>query len=254
MGGGNGARVPGPVGTDTSAGASPNGLPTRPSSLLSGTGPSGGSQDDGLACYMPEIDELLRQRNLVLEHALLDAAEAYYKAGDIRWFFAYSHGMITKQINRNLAIFEDPNSLLLLNIHFAEEFVRAIDGGGHERWKQAFQVCHALQEHGEYVPGQVEACAARMADVHIHVDLVAALRDVGCISARDYGNMLVFVNRGALAATNKLRGHLIGTAATMIMQIVGPLVDLDVKAWRNAAFEAACGRKVPDPDSPFPVP
>jgi hypothetical protein len=73
---------------------------------------------------------------------------------------------------------------------------------------------------------------------------------VGCISPRDYGNMLVFVNRGALAATNKLRGRVIGTAATMIMQIVGPLMDLDVKAWRNAAFEA-CKRKVPDPDSQF---
>jgi hypothetical protein len=233
---------------------SPSGSPTRASSLVCGSGPAGLDEYEGLACYMPEIDDLLRQRNLVLERALLDAADAYYAAEDIRWFFAYSHGMITKQINRNLAIFEDPNGLLTLNIHFAEEFVRAIDGGGHERWKEAFRVCHALQEHGEYVPGQVEACAARMADVHIHVDLVAALRDVGCISARDYGNMLVFVNRGALAATNKLRGHIVGTAATMIMQIVGPLMDLDVKAWRNAAFEAACGRKVPNPDSPFPVP
>ena len=162
--------------------------------------------------------------------------------------------MITKQINRSLSIFEDPNSLLLLNIHFAEEFVRAIDGGGHERWRQAFRVCRALQNNGTLVVGEVEACAARMADVHIHVDLVAALRDVGCISPRDYGNMLVFVNRGALAATNKLRGRVIGTAATMIMQIVGPLMDLDVKAWRNAAFEAACGRTVPNPDVPFPVP
>jgi hypothetical protein len=99
----------------------------------------------------------LRQRNLVLEQALLNAADAYYADEDIRCFFAYSHGMITKQINRNLAIFEEPNSLMLLNIHFAEEFVRAIDDGGHERWKQAFRICQALQEHGEYVPGQVEA-------------------------------------------------------------------------------------------------
>jgi hypothetical protein len=224
----------------------------RASSLLCGPGPAG-AEFEGLACYVPEIDELLRQRNLVLEKALLDAADAYYAAEDIRWFFAYSHGMITKQINRNLAIFEDPNSLMLLNIHFAEEFVRAIDGGGHERWKQAFRACRALQDNDTLVVGEVEACAARMADVHIHVDLVAALRDVGCVSPRDYGNMLVFVNRGALAATNKLRGRVIGTAATMIMQIVGPLMELDVKAWRNAAFEAACGRPVPNPDVPFPV-
>lgn len=244
--------MPGPLGL-SSSGASASGSPRRASSLVCGFGPAGLAEYEDFACHRPEINELLRQRNLVLERALLDAADAYYAAEDIRWFFAYSHGMITRQINRNLAIFEDPNSLLTLNIHFAEEFVRAIDGGGHERWKQAFRACRALQDNGTLVLGEVEACAARMADVHIHVDLVAALRDVGCISARDYGNMLVFVNRGALAATNKLRGQVIGTAATMIMQIVGPLLDLDVKAWRNAAFEAACGRLVPDPDSPFPA-
>lgn len=249
MGGG---RVPGPIGMDDSGASGTLGPGTRSSDLVCAPGPTGVNHAAD-ACYPPDIDELLRRRNLVLERALLDAAAAYYADEDIRWFFAYSHGMITKQINRNLGIFEDPNSLLRLNIHFAEDFVRAIDGYGHDRWKQAFRACRALQDNGTLVIGEVEACAARMADVHIHVDLAGALREVGCISARDYGNMLVFVNRGALAATNKLRGRVIGTAATMIMQIVGPMMDLDVKAWRNAAFEAACGRSVPDPDSPFPM-
>ena len=46
---------------------------------------------------------------------------------------------------------------------------------------------------------EAEMCGAAMANVHIHVDLANALREVGCISPQDYGNMLVFVNRGSLA-------------------------------------------------------
>lgn len=199
------------------------------------------------------IDPLMQERNYVIEKALLDGADAYYKAADLRWFFAHAHGMITKQINAHLATFEDPNALLKLNIHFAEEFIRAIDGQAHQFWKNAFRICAALQKNEMALAGEAEACGAAMAKVHIHVDLANALREVGCISPRDYGNMLVFVNRGSLAALVRLRGRTLGAAQAMLVQIGAPMMNLEVKAWRNAVFEASCAAKVPDPTMQFPL-
>jgi hypothetical protein len=193
------------------------------------------------------IDPLLRERNRAIERALLDAAEAYLARADLRWFFAYAHGMITKQINENLSSFREPNALLTLNIHFAEEFIRAIDGQGHEFWVKAFHLCAALQKSETALLMEAEMCGAAMANVHIHVDLANALRHVGCIPSGDYADMLVFVNRGSLAALVRLRGKAVGAGEAMLQQIAAPMMNLEVKAWRNAVFEAMCKSKVPDP-------
>ena len=216
--------------------------------VLDTPGPTGvNDHGDQLSQCRIQIDAVLQERNRVIEAALLEGSEAYYKREDLRWFFAYAHGQITRQINANLSLFQDPNALLRLNIHFAEEFVRAIDGQPHDLWKRAFKVCMSLQRNETMLFMEAEMCGAAMANVHIHSHLANALRDVGCISAQDYGNMLVFVNRGSLAALVRLRGRAIGAAEAMLNQLAAPMLELEVKAWRNAVFEAACHTRVPDP-------
>jgi len=221
-------------------------------------GPIGTNRDYGQcvaggAAASVWIDPMLQERNRLIEETLLESAEAYYRAGDLRWFFSLAHATITQQINANLAIFEQPNPLLRLNIHFSEAFVRAIDGHGSDLWEDAFRLCQALEENKSIFIPEAEVCASRMAAVHIFVDLSAALREAGCISPADYGNMLVFVNRGSLAAQVRLRGRAVGAAEAVLQQLICPLVDLDVKAWRNAVFMAACQAPVPDPARPFPT-
>jgi hypothetical protein len=216
--------------------------------VLDTPGPTGvNDHGDHLSQCRIRIDPVLLERNRVIEAALLDGAEVYYQKEDLRWFFSYAHAQITRQINANLTMFQNPNALLQLNIHFAEEFVRAIDGQPHELWKEAFAICASLQRNPMIFIPEVEICGARMANVHIHVDLANALREVGCISPQDYGNMLVFVNRGSLAALVRLRGRPLAAAEAMFNQLMAPLLELEVKAWRNAVFEAACHVRVPDP-------
>jgi hypothetical protein len=99
--------------------------------------------------------------------------------------------------------------------------------------------------------GEVEFCGAAMANVHIHMDLASALEEVGCIPPEDYGNVLIFVNRGALAALVRLRGRAIGAAQLMFGQLAAPWVNFEVKVWRNAVYENACGINVPDPTPGF---
>jgi hypothetical protein len=193
-------------------------------------------------------------RNRVIEQDLLNSVEALYRAGDLRWFFSYAHGMITQQINRNISAFQRPNALMRLNIHFAEAFIRALDAQPHEVWKRAFRLCQALERGASATSalvGEAELCGAAMANVHINVDLTAALREVGCIPPADYGNMLVFVNRGSLAALIRLRGRTLGAAEAMLQHIAAPLVNLEVKAWRNAAFESLCNASVPSVEASF---
>jgi Family of unknown function (DUF5995) len=200
------------------------------------------------------VDPCLLAKNRELEQRMLSAADRYYAQQDFRWFFAYAHGKITEQINMHLSAFQRPNALLRLNIHFAQEFIKAVDGEPHEQWKKAFRVCKAFERGSAdtaFLVGEVELCGAAMANVHIHIDLAAAIRDVGCIPQSDYGNMLVFVNRGALAATVRLRGKTIGVAETILSQLTAPLVDLEVKSWRNAVYENACYATVPAVESDF---
>jgi hypothetical protein len=218
-------------------------------------GPVGGPQSfAGAKPGTETIDYILMNRNRVIEQDLLNSAESLYKAGDLRWFFSYAHGMITQQINRNISAFQRPNALLRLNIHFAEEFIRALDAQPHEVWKRAFRLCQVL-EHGtsetSALVGEVEFCGAAMAKVHINIDLAAALREVGCIPPADYGNMLAFVNRGSLAALVRLRGRALGAAEAMLQHVVAPLANLEVKFWRNATFEGICNVSVPSVEAGF---
>jgi hypothetical protein len=227
--------------------------------------PSPGPIGCDLATYGPQtfhpaivgserIDPCLESRNMDIEKGLLDAAESYYKQEDFRWFFAFAHGKITQQINNNLGAFQRPNALIRLNIHFAEEFLRAIDGLPHQAWKRAFRVCQSLQNASQntaILVGELELCGAAMANVHIHVDLAAAIREVGCIPPDDYSNMLVFVNRGALAAVVRLRGIVLGSLETVFQRFAEPIVKLEVKAWRNAVYEGACYMMVPEVGQDF---
>jgi hypothetical protein len=200
------------------------------------------------------IDQWLIARNMHIEQGLLRAADEYYASGDFRWFFSYAHGEITRQINRNLERLQRPNALLRLNMHFAEEFLRAIGGQSHDGWKRAFRVCQSLRDASadtSLLAGEIEFCGAAMANVHIRMDLSVALNEVGCIPPGDYGNMLVFVNRGSLAALTRLRGRALGAAEAMLQQLVAPMIDLEVKAWRNAVYNSACNATVPDPTPGF---
>jgi hypothetical protein len=197
------------------------------------------------------VDPSLLRRNRVIQKYLFDAADAYYAKEDLRWFFAYAHAMITLQINDNVGLFQRPNELLRLNMHFAEEFLRAVGHQEHRFWKHAFKLCQLLQDNPSVLVPEFELCAAQMASVHIHVDLAAAVREVGCVPPSDYGNMLILVNRGSLAAQVKLRGQRKGTAEALLQQLMAPLVNLDVKEWRNAVYTAACNSPVPDPETSF---
>jgi hypothetical protein len=200
------------------------------------------------------IDPCLEAMNRDIEHRMLKAADDYYAKEDFRWFFTYAHAKITEQINTNLTAFQRPNALLRLNMHFAEAFLRAIAGESHEKWKKAFGVCKAFEKGAAstaFLVGEVELCGAAMANVHIRIDLADAIRDVGCLPPADYANMLVFVNRGALAATVRLRGKVAGVAETILSQLMAPVVDLEVKTWRNTVYQNACNALVPDVEPAF---
>ena len=210
----------------------------------------------GPQCFAPAVpgsepvDDVLRFRNLQIEAGLLSDADEYYRNGDLRWFFAYAHGQITKQINANLDKFQRPNALIRLNIHFAEQFIRAVGGQPHADWQRAFRKCAALQRSAtdtSALAGEAEFCGAAMARVHIEIDLGAALEEIGCIPPQDYGNMLVFVNRGSLAALSRLRGRVVGASEAILQRFVAPLVDLEVETWRNAAYMKVCQTPVPAP-------
>jgi hypothetical protein len=214
----------------------------------------------GPQCFAPArpgttpIDHVLLARNRMVEETLFGDAQAFYQAGDFRWFFTLAHAHITRQINSNLNLFQRPNALLRLNLNFAEEFIRALNGQPHEGWRHAFQFCKTLQQNSKSNPllfGEVEFCGARMANVHIHIDLAHALNEVGCIPPEDYANVLVFVNRGALAATIELRGKFLGVNEIIANQFIAPLVNLDVKAWRNTVYRNACNAVVPEPEQTF---
>ena len=84
---------------------------------------------------------------------------------------------------------------------------------------------------------------------HINVDLTPAL--CGCIPPADYGNMLVFVNHGSLAALVRLCGRALGAVEAMLQQVAALLLDLEVKAWRNAAFESLCNAPVQSVEASF---
>ncbi|MCS6303730.1 MAG: hypothetical protein H8K07_08700 [Nitrospira sp.] len=254
--GGPGFRFPGPVCQEGPLDGGTSALTLMPSPTSLGCN----AAVDGPQTFHPAapgtelIDPCLEAMNRNIEQRMLKAADAYYAKEDFRWFFTYAHAKITEQINTNLTAFQRPNALLRFNIHFAEEFLKAVAGEPHEKWKKAFGVCKAFEKGGSstlFLVGEVELCGATMANVHIHIDLAAAIRDVGCLPPADYANMLVFVNRGALAATIRLRGKAVGVAETLFNQITAPFIGLEVKAWRNTVYQNACNSLVPDVEPAF---
>jgi hypothetical protein len=201
------------------------------------------------------VDPKLKAENKTLEREILEVAETYYRDNDLRWLFAYAHGTITQQINDNLAAFEQPNELVRLNLHFGRAFLRAARGKPSKAWKVAFLACKGLEIASWLEPtlvGETELCGAAMAKVHIDIDLSNALQEIGCISPTDYGNMLLFVERGSFAALVRLRGETMAEAEDMVQKEVAPILGLDVKAWRNAAYQKICGVAVPDVEPGFP--
>jgi hypothetical protein len=201
-----------------------------------------------------QLDSVLVQRNKQIQEALASEAAYLRQRGYFRWFFTLAHGEITRLINKNIESFQRPNALMLLNIHFAEQFVRALWGQPHQGWQKAFNACKALQSNAELNPaliGEIEFCGAAMANVHILVDLSDALDKVGCIPPEDYGNMLVFVNHGSMAAVVDLRGRALGSLEMIVQYFLAPMVDLEVKVWRNAAYKDRCNVPVPDPNPTF---
>lgn len=200
------------------------------------------------------VDNTLLSRSRKIGDAMRREGERFYSNEDLRWFFTITHAEITRLINENISKFQRPNALLRLNIHFAEEFLRALSGQEHENWKSAFRACRALQnasQQTEFLVGEVELCGAAMARVHIDIDLAAALRDVGCIPPADYGNVLILVNRANLRSLVVLRGRFLGAAEFMFQHLAAPMMDMEVKQWRNAVYEDACNTPVPAPSKEF---
>ena len=196
------------------------------------------------------LDPILVFRNQQIETTLIGESDKYFINGDLRWFFTYAHAQITRQINDNLKLFQRPNALMRLNIHFAETFINALWDQPHEDWRRAFAVCAAFQKTSQdtsFLFMEAEMCGARMANVHINIDLRKALGEVGCIPPEDYSNMLILVTRGSVYALVRLRGQLIGAAEALINAFVAPLVNLEIKTWRNAVYAGTCNADVPDP-------
>ena len=200
------------------------------------------------------VKQSLVNKNEAIENRLFTVANHYRDNEDLRWFFTYTHAMITRQINDNIDLFQRPNALIRLNMDFALTFLEALEGEPHKFWKQAFRECQALEQASEktaFLVGETEACGARMANVHISVDLKNSLQKVGCIPPEDYGNMLVLVKRGSLAALSELRGDVVGAAQAMGQHVVSPVLDLEIEEWRNAAYSGICGTEVPSVDPSF---
>lgn len=178
---------------------------------------------------------------------------------DLRIFFTFAHGFITKKIAKHIALFNNPNALMRLNEQFATTYLNAMGGAPHSDWVRAFRVCNSERDAvtsgfvGFIFIGPIayEACGACMANVHIKRDLRDALKIVKDVDAQDYGNILIFVMEGNIYAETMIRGR--ARAALMVMTslpFAGKL-NLDVKNWRNKVFEEIYGKPVPDPADSF---
>ncbi len=96
-------------------------------------------------------------------------------------------------------------------------------------------------------PNAVKICAIAMADAHINTDIVASLKTIGCIDPNDYGNILLFVERGAHDAIVELHGRLNGPVFDALKRWFLPLD----KLWRNSVYVEVCRVEVPDVEKAF---
>jgi hypothetical protein len=93
----------------------------------------------------------------------------------------------------------------------------------------------------------VVECSIAMADAHINTDILAALKTLGCIDPHDYGNILLFVQRGSEKALTELTGKYAGAVFEYLKD---KLLPLD-RRWRNAVYVLACNEPVPDIEQTF---
>ena len=230
--------------------------------------PSGNSLQ-GPQCFAPArpgsetIDPQLVAQNQKVEQEMFEAAESYFKDKDFRWFFSYAHATITHLINLNLVLFQRPNALLRFNLDFGRAYLKALRGASSglsgKRWRIAFAACKGLQyesDLNDLIPLAIkgdnvnlEACGALMAEVHIHVDLAAAMSEVGCIPPEDYGNMLYFVDAGSRKALIAYRGKFGGRLEDWVQHHAFPPL---VRMWRDAVYQTSCNvNDVPPPGKWF---
>jgi hypothetical protein len=65
---------------------------------------------------------------------------------DLRIFFTFAHGYITKKIGRHVELFANPNALMRLNDSFATTYLNAMNGAPHNDWQRAFRVCRGEED------------------------------------------------------------------------------------------------------------
>jgi hypothetical protein len=216
---------------------------------------------------MSAVDQNLLNEDRMFEGSLFLAASRYRAAQDLRWMFARAHYLITQQINTMMLIqpaaFRNPNELLRFNMCFASAFLAAVAGNPSYPWKKAFfecKVAEVQQTFSEFTPElwsiapviRIEAtleCSIAMANAHINTDIANALRSVGCIDPHDYGNILLFVERGSRVAIIELTGVVAGPVFDYLKEHLLPLD----KIWRNAIYERTCSSPVPDIEPSFEV-
>ena len=207
---------------------------------------------------MSAVDPDLLAQDLIFEAKLYLAASRYKAAQDLRWMFARAHHLITQQINETMLfspeVFRNPNEMIRFNMSFASAFLAAVAGNASYPWKRAFFECKVaeVQTWTEYSPQlwaftpviRIEAtleCSIAMAYAHINTDIANSLRTVGCIDPHDYGNILLFVERGSRVAIIELTGTVAGPLFDYLKEEFLPLD----KIWRNAIYERSCGSPVP---------
>jgi hypothetical protein len=224
---------------------------------------------------MSRVDRKLWDMNKVFEGDLAHTAASYLSQGDARWMFAKAHYYITVQINAVLSplsasnMFRGPNELLRFNMSFASAFLAAVAGKASAPWKQAFAECAVVQASytimfptdnfesfrtkpftvmtKEPTSTAVLECSISMADAHINTDILNSLKAVGCIDPHDYGNMLLFVNRGSEHAISDLIGQTWGPKFESLKETLMPLD----RIWRNKVYETACHVPVPGIEPAF---
>jgi hypothetical protein len=225
---------------------------------------------------MGTYDPNLLKANQLFGKRIRENADKYKVAQDARWMFARAHQLITEQIDNAIekdqsatGVFRNANELLRFNMSFASAFLAAVAGKPSAPWVDAFIECQILQASYTIMfptdyfqsfkdhPAQVRLtapsntavlmCSMSMADAHINTDIVNSLKTVGCIDPHDYGNILLFVERGSARAITELIGKSFGP---MFDYLKDHLMPLD-KIWRNAVYQSTCHAPVPDIEKTF---
>jgi hypothetical protein len=225
-----------------------------------------------MGAYDPELLKANKRFGVQIKQA----ADRYLAAQDARWMFARAHQLITEQIDDAIekdqsaaGVFRNANELLRFNMSFASAFLAAVAGKPSAPWVEAFIECqigqasYTIMFPTDYFqsfkdhPAQVMLtaptntavlmCSMSMADAHINTDIVNSLKTVGCIDPHDYGNILLFVERGSRKAIIELIGKSFGPTFDYLKEHLMPLD----KIWRNAVYQSTCHVPVPDIETSF---